>query len=165
MYYRRPSPTSYSLIMSLQNVYNENHVLDWIFDGDSNIIKTITKSDSVTTENEIIFLLTTGTSSDIVVTEQGITGSFYVGQDQYGNIVGNNILSVAKDMTIPPVESQLRDLELACVEALSSLRTRAGVTDIGCVAYIANTTIYVNIIIGINETQIQEYQIKLWTKN
>jgi hypothetical protein len=151
--------------MSFQNVYTENGVLDWVFDGNNNVIKAIAKSDTVTTENEIIFLLTTGFTSDIVITEDGITGSFNIGQDQYGNPIGNNVINSASQMTIPATESELRDLELACIEALKSLRTRAGVTDIGCVANIENTTIFVNIIIGVNETEVEEYQIKLWTAN
>jgi len=77
--------------MSLQNVYNQNQVLDWVFDGDSNIIKSIEESDSITTENEIIFLLTTAISSNIVISNESVTGSFYAGQNQYGNIVGNKI--------------------------------------------------------------------------
>ena len=146
-------------------MYNENSVLDWVFDGDKNIIKTIAKSESVTTENEIIFLLTTGFTSNIVITEDGVTGSFYVGQDQYGNPIGSNVISVASQMTIPPADDELRDLEFACVEALKSLRSRAGVTDIGCVAYIENTTIFADIVIGINTDEVEEYQIKLWTGN
>lgn len=151
--------------MSLQNVYNQNQVLDWVFDGDSNIIKSIEESDSITTENEIIFLLTTDISSNIVISNESVTGSFYAGQNQYGNIVGNNVLAIASQVTIPPIEGQLRDLELACVEALSSLRERFGVTDIACVAYVENTIIYANIVIGINKTQVEEYKIQLWTKN
>jgi hypothetical protein len=151
--------------MSFQNIYNENNVLDWVFDGDKNIIKTIVKSDSITTENEIIFLLTTGITSDIVVDENGITGSFYVGQDQFGNVVGSNVVNIASQMTIPATVTELRDLELACITALESLRSRAGVTDIECVSYIEDTTVFVDIIIGVNRTQIEEYQIKLWTKD
>ena len=151
--------------MSLQNVYNQNQVLDWVFDGDSNIIKSIEESDSITTENEIIFLLTTDISSNIVISNESVTGSFYAGQNQYGNIVGNNVLAIASQVTIPPIKEQLRDLELACVEALSSLRARFGVTDIACVAYVENTIIYANIVIGINKTQVEEYKIQLWIKN
>ena len=150
--------------MSFQNVYNVNGVLDWVFDDNSNIVKTIAKSDSVTTENELIFLLTTGGTTDIIVNEDGITGSFYVSQDQFGNPISNNVTSIASQMTIPPQESELRDLELACISSLQSIRDRTGVTDLECVAYIQDTSLFVDILIGINKDEVEEYQIQLWTK-
>lgn len=150
--------------MSFQNVYNVNGVLDWVFDDNSNIVKTIAKSDSVTTENELIFLLTTGGTTDIIVNEDGITGSFYVSQDQFGNPISNNVTSIASQMTIPPQESELRDLELACISSLQSIRDRTGVTDIECVAYTQDTSLFVDILIGINKDEVEEYQIQLWTK-
>lgn len=150
--------------MSFQNVYNVNGVLDWVFDDNSNIVKTIAKSDSVTTENELIFLLTTGGTTDIIVNEDGITGSFYVSQDQFGNPISNNVTSIASQMIIPPQESELRDLELACISSLQSIRDRTGVTDLECVAYIQDTSLFVDILIGINKDEVEEYQIQLWTK-
>ena len=150
--------------MSFQNVYNANGILDWNFDNGSNAIKTIAKSNSVTTENELIFLLTTGGTTDIVINENGITGSFYVSQDQFGNPISNNVTSLATQITIPAQESELRDLELICMSSLQSIRSRFGVTDLACVAYTQNTSLFVDILIGVNKDEVEKYQIQLWTK-
>ena len=150
--------------MSFQNVYNTNGILDWNFDNGSNVIKTIAKSNSVTTENELIFLLTTGGTTDIVINENGITGSFYVSQDQFGNPISNNVTSLATQITIPAQESELRDLELICMSSLQSIRSRFGVTDLACVAYTQNTSLFVDVLIGVNKDEVEEYQIQLWTK-
>lgn len=149
-----------------KNVLDDDGVLDWVFDEKLNRLQYLSDTNSPTLEVEITHRLTTLFFNNIQVTESGITGDYSIPDEVFGEKTPINVPSVVKDMQISDT-SRLQTLNDVCKQALESLKTQFGLTNIEVVSYIdqQTKTIICEVLLLFNETGQQRYTIELWKFN